>query len=159
MKKILEPKKTIMRKVPISNVITIGKTFGKDYCVMAITNEEKEWLDAEFANRAYVEKELAKGTPNVEPYDFYFKKYGRKIHNSNVVIYGLALDNSSRVVNQINDIIKSKGGVLAVPTPIDLENGMVGNRLIPGVDGIDYFKYYICMLGNPTNVLIYYEVS
>lgn len=145
----LNPKKTV--KIPTFNKIKIGEYKAKTVFVVAITEDDKTNLDESFALKAEIEK----NSEGAENHTFKIKKKGDTIYNYDIIIYGAALDNSTRVENLLNEIIVSKGGALAVPSDINLKDLTMSNKLVTGVYGSEYFKLYVAMLGNPEYVLIY----
>ena len=77
------------------------------------------------------------------------------VYNSDIILFGKSNENSIRIENELAKLIKSKGGVLSIPSPIDLKTMTQGNKLIPGVTPYRVFQYNVYILGNPDNVIIF----
>lgn len=146
----LKEKPVIMKPMPRFKKIVLGEVRGVKYVMIPISKYDTDYIrnDFEFLADPSIDDKIK---DKIGPLDI----NGYTVFHKAVVLYGRSdeLDNP-KVRAKFDDIITHHAS-LTVPTPIDLKNLKVGNKLNTGATGYQYFLYALGLIGNPSDVLIF----
>ena len=136
-KAILSDKPVKMFKMPKHPHLVIGKDSRYKYYITPITEVEHHNIKEQFKSK-----------------DGFIVRTGNFVIGSqDIVLFGKPFENAWAVEHKIESIIPDSP--LAIPTPIDEKNMLVGNKLNTGPTRMSAFRYYVCLIGKPEYILMF----
>ena len=145
---------TIMRKPPLFDKIVIGKIRNKKYILTGITE-----------NLVNIIRESFENISDKDP-SFSIRVGDDVISSDDVIVYGNSLEDvfedgkstymDHHIEMKLRDII-THHAALTVPTPVDLKNKLVGNKLNTAATIGQAYLYYLLLIDVPDNIIIYEE--
>lgn len=139
----------MMIKMPHFEEIVLSIHNNKKYRMIPITDEEYAKLQNMF--KAKIEKEAADTDGS-----FYIKLMDYRIYDSDIILFGKSLEDSEKVAKVLENVVYSNS-ILTTPSRINLINLTMSDKITPGVTPYRHFIYYVGLIGNPKNILIFQQ--